>query len=314
MPSPPTDKFRALLSREDWDHLVALLPRLDPAVAADLFLEIPVEQRETLFRRLPIDLAAKLAEMFPYYDTYVLLHSRSIQDLIAIVDGMNPAERVRFFDELPEPSWQILMDELGPADAAATGAAPPIFRALPPVEAIVQARRVEKSFHQADGGLVQVIAPIDLSLEPGIIIALLGPSGSGKSTLLRMLSGLATPSAGEVLWHGRPMAESRPNVAIVFQSFALFPWLTVAENVEVPLLALGMTQGERRRKALDTLDSVGLKGFENAYPKELSGGMKQRVGFARALAVEPEILFMDEPFSALDVLTAENLRFPSSML
>jgi NitT/TauT family transport system ATP-binding protein len=183
-----------------------------------------------------------------------------------------------------------------------------IFRALPPVEAIVQARRVEKSFHQADGGLVQVIAPIDLSVEPGVIIALLGPSGSGKSTLLRMLSGLAMPSAGEVLWHGRPMAESRPNVAIVFQSFALFPWLTVAENVEVPLLALGMTQGERHRKALDTLDSVGLKGFENAYPKELSGGMKQRVGFARALAVEPEILFMDEPFSALDVLTAENLR------
>jgi ABC-type nitrate/sulfonate/bicarbonate transport system ATPase subunit len=308
MPSPPTDKFRALLSREDWDHLVALLPRLDPAVAADLFLEIPVEQRETLFRRLPIDLAAKLAEILPYYDTYVLLHSRSIQDLLAIVDGMNPAERVRFFDELPEPSWQILMDELGPEDAAATGTAPSIFRALPPVEAIIQARRVEKSFHQADGGLVQVIAPIDLSLEPGIIIALLGPSGSGKSTLLRMLSGLSTPSAGEVLWHGRPMAESRPNVAIVFQSFALFPWLTVAENVEVPLLALGMTQGERHRKALDTLDSVGLKGFENAYPKELSGGMKQRVGFARALAVEPEILFMDEPFSALDVLTAENLR------
>ena len=308
MPSPPTDKFRTLLSREDWDHLVALLPRLDPSVAADLFLEIPAEQREMLFRRLPIDLAARLADVLPYYDTYVLLHSRSIQDLIAIVDRMNPAERVRFFDELPEPSWQILMDELGPADAAATGAAPPIFRALPPVEAIVQARRVEKSFHQADGGLVQVIAPIDLSVEPGVIIALLGPSGSGKSTLLRMLSGLSTPSAGEVLWHGRPMAESRPNVAIVFQSFALFPWLTVAENVEVPLLALGMTQGERHRKALDTLDSVGLKGFENAYPKELSGGMKQRVGFARALAVEPEILFMDEPFSALDVLTAENLR------
>jgi NitT/TauT family transport system ATP-binding protein len=288
--------------------LVALLPRLDPSVAADLFLEIPVDQREVLFRRLPIDLAARLAEMLPYYDTYVLLHSRSIQDLIAIVDRMNPAERVRFFDELPEPSWQVLMDELGPADAAATGAAPSIFRALPPVEAIIQARRVEKSFHQADGGLVQVIAPIDLSVEPGIIIALLGPSGSGKSTLLRMLSGLSTPSAGEVLWHGRSMAESRPNVAIVFQSFALFPWLTVAQNVEVPLLALGMTQGERHRKALDTLDSVGLRGFENAYPKELSGGMKQRVGFARALAVGPEILFMDEPFSALDVLTAENLR------
>src|ERR1035438_5289057 len=162
------------------------------------------------------------------------------------------------------------MDELGPTDSAATAPAPSIFRALPPVDAIVQARHVEKSFQRADGGLVQVIAPTDLAVEPGIIIALLGPSGSGKSTLLRMLSGLSTPSAGEVLWHGRPMAESRPNVAIVFQSFALFPWLTVAENVEVPLLALGMTQGERRRKALDTLDSVGLKGFENAYPDRKS--------------------------------------------
>jgi NitT/TauT family transport system ATP-binding protein len=123
-----------------------------------------------------------------------------------------------------------------------------------------------------------------------------------------MLSGLTTPSGGEVLWHGEPFALARPNVAIVFQSFALFPWLTVQGNVEVPLAACGMEARERRRKAMVTLDSVGLKGFEGAYPKELSGGMKQRVGFARALAVEPEILFMDEPFSALDVLTAETLR------
>src|ERR1035441_9883016 len=308
MPSPPADKFRTLLSREDWDQLVALLPRLEPSFAADLFMEIPLEQREVLFRRLPIDFAPRLAEILPYYDTYVLLHSRAIKDLIAIVDGMNPAERLRFFDELPEPSWQILMDELGTGDSAGTDAAPSIVRALPPVETIIQARSVEKSFHRVDGGQVQLIAPTDLSVEPGMIIALLGPSRSGKSPLLRMPSGLATPSGGEVLWHGRPMAESRPKVAIVFQSFALFPWLTVAENVEVPLLARGMTQADRRRKAHDTLDSVGLKGFENAYPKELSGGMKQRVGFARALAVEPEILFMDEPFSALDVLTAENLR------
>ena len=170
MPSPPADKFRTLLSREDWDQLVALLPRLDPSVAADLFLEIPVEQREMLFRRLPIDLAARLAELLPYYDTYVLLHSRSSQDLIAIVDRMNPGERVRFFEELPEASWQILMDELAPADSAATVAAPSIFRALPPIDAIVQVRRVEKSFQRADGGLVQVIAPTDLSVEPGIII------------------------------------------------------------------------------------------------------------------------------------------------
>jgi len=110
------------------------------------------------------------------------------------------------------------------------------------------------------------------------------------------------------LWHGQPLAECGPNVAIVFQSFALFPWLTVLENVEVPLLARGMPHFQRHRRALDALNSVGLKGFENAFPKELSGGMKQRVGFARALAVEPEVLFMDEPFSALDVLTAESLR------
>jgi NitT/TauT family transport system ATP-binding protein len=123
-----------------------------------------------------------------------------------------------------------------------------------------------------------------------------------------MLSGLVAPTSGEVLWHETPMTKCRPNVAIVFQSFALFPWLTVLENVETPLLAQGMTKDERRSRALHALDSVGLKNFETAYPKELSGGMKQRVGFARALAVEPEILFMDEPFSALDVLTAENLR------
>jgi len=167
---------------------------------------------------------------------------------------------------------------------------------------------VEKSFRSPAGGRVQVIAPTDIAIEPGMIIALLGPSGSGKSTLLRMLSGLTLPSSGEVLWHGKPIHESAPNVAIVFQSFALFPWLTVAENVEVPLLARAIPHDERHRRALAVLDAVGLKGFETAYPKELSGGMKQRVGFARALAVEPEILFMDEPFSALDVLTAENLR------
>jgi NitT/TauT family transport system ATP-binding protein len=233
------------------------------------------------------------------------LHSRSPEDLNAIVEAMNPGARLQFFDELPGPSWQTLMAELAPGAASS---APSAQRAAPRLEAIIQARHVEKSFLRPDGGRVQVINPIDLSIEPGMIVALLGPSGSGKSTLMRMLSGLGTPTAGEVLWHGQPIEESRPNVAIVFQSFALFPWLTVAENVEVPLIARGMVHNERRRKALQTLDSVGLKGFENAYPKELSGGMKQRVGFARALAVEPEILFMDEAFSALDVLTAENLR------
>jgi NitT/TauT family transport system ATP-binding protein len=168
--------------------------------------------------------------------------------------------------------------------------------------------QVEKAFLQPDGRQIQVIAPTDLSLEPNTITALLGPSGSGKSTLLRILTGLVPPTKGIVLWHGKPLHDCAPNLAIVFQSFALFPWLTVLDNVETPLLARGMQHFERHHRALRALHAVGLQGFESAYPKELSGGMKQRVGIARALALEPEILFMDEPFSALDVLTAENLR------
>jgi NitT/TauT family transport system ATP-binding protein len=179
---------------------------------------------------------------------------------------------------------------------------------MSPVEAIVEAKRVEKFYAQPDGRHIQVIAPTDVAIEPDKIIALLGPSGSGKSTLLRILTGLAKPSAGEVLWHGQPLDNQNPNVAIVFQSFALFPWLTVIQNVESPLKAIGIEPAARHARAMKILDTVGLDGFETAYPKELSGGMKQRVGFARALVVEPEVLFMDEPFSALDVLTAENLR------
>jgi NitT/TauT family transport system ATP-binding protein len=175
-------------------------------------------------------------------------------------------------------------------------------------EAIIEARAIEKSYPQADGTRIQVVGVTDLVVEPGKIIALLGPSGCGKSTLLRILSGLSQPSSGDILWHGKPLNGQMPNVAIVFQSFALFPWLTVLENVEAPLEARGVAAVERRKRALRMLDTVGLDGFETAYPKELSGGMKQRVGFARALVVEPEVLFMDEPFSALDVLTAENLR------
>jgi len=175
-------------------------------------------------------------------------------------------------------------------------------------DAIIEARAVEKYYLQPDGNRIEVIAPTDVEVTPGKIIALLGPSGSGKSTFLRILTGLSQPSSGEVLWHGRPLAGQIPSVSIVFQSFALFPWLTVLENVEAPLVARGAGAIERHKRALRMIDTVGLDGFENAYPKELSGGMKQRVGFARALVVEPEVLFMDEPFSALDVLTAENLR------
>jgi NitT/TauT family transport system ATP-binding protein len=173
---------------------------------------------------------------------------------------------------------------------------------------IIEARQLEKFYAQPDGSRIQVIAATDLAVYPGQIIALLGPSGCGKSTLLRMLTGLAPASAGGVLWHGQPVRGETPNVSIVFQSFALFPWLTVIENVEAPLEARGMPPIERHKRALRIIDAVGLDGFETAYPKELSGGMKQRVGVARALVVEPEVLFMDEPFSSLDVLTAETLR------
>jgi NitT/TauT family transport system ATP-binding protein len=175
-------------------------------------------------------------------------------------------------------------------------------------EAIIEAVAVEKSYPQSDGTRIQVVGSTNLAIESGKIIALLGPSGCGKSTLLRILTGLSEPSSGTLLWHGKSLNGQTPNVAIVFQSFALFPWLTVIQNVEAPLEAKGVPEVERHKRALRALDTVGLDGFETAYPKELSGGMKQRVGFARALVVEPEVLFMDEPFSALDVLTAENLR------
>ncbi|HET6169143.1 MAG TPA: nitrate/sulfonate/bicarbonate ABC transporter ATP-binding protein [Terracidiphilus sp.] len=175
-------------------------------------------------------------------------------------------------------------------------------------EAIIRAEKIEKYYAQPSENRIQVIAATDLKIVPGEILALLGPSGSGKSTMLRMLSGLSRPSAGQVYWHDKPIGETEINVSIVFQSFALFPWMTVLENVEAPLQARGVPPEERRQRSLRMLDTVGLDGFEAAYPKELSGGMRQRVGFARALVVEPEVLFMDEPFSALDVLTAENLR------
>lgn len=174
-------------------------------------------------------------------------------------------------------------------------------------ECVLAARSVSK-FYGDEHERVLVLDCIDLELRAGEFIALLGPSGSGKSTLLRILAGLLKPSRGEVLVHDAPLQGANPQVAIVFQSFALYPWLTVQENVELGLLAKDMTPKERRERALAAIDLIGLDGFETAYPRELSGGMKQRVGFARALVVEPEVLFLDEPFSALDVLVAENLR------
>jgi NitT/TauT family transport system ATP-binding protein len=317
MSLPTAEKLQELLSQGRSEQAVELLQRLDLDVAADLVMSIPYEEQQILFRALPIDFAARIVGHFPYYHSYVLLHSRPAEELRAIIAKTKPEERHQFFDELPEEAWQHLMDELSgeqPAGAHESGALAAVELgaaiARPPsaVKPIISALQIEKSFLQPDGRQIQVIGPIDLSVEPDSIVALLGPSGCGKSTLLRMLTGLTPPSGGKILWHDEPLSECRPNVAIVFQSFALFPWLTVLDNVEVPLLARGIAHFERHHRALRTLDKVGLKGFETAYPKELSGGMKQRVGFARALAVEPEILFMDEPFSALDVLTAENLR------
>jgi NitT/TauT family transport system ATP-binding protein len=315
MSSPITEKLRNAVSQNYWNEAVALLRTCDPAKAAEALGDLPFEQQQRVFRRLPLDLAAAVVVQFRYYDQYVLMHSLPVGEMRALVEKLHPDERMRFFDELPEEAWQRLMNELSSAEATeipgaqeAATVSVPEPQLTPQAEAIIEARQIEKSFEQPDGREIQIFAPMDLGIEPNTIFALLGPSGSGKSTLLRILSGLTQPSSGSVRVHGQPLGSSTPNIGIVFQSFALFPWLTVLENVEVPLVARGLQHSARHPQALQALAMVGLKGFENAYPKELSGGMKQRVGFARALAVKPEVLFMDEPFSALDVLTAENLR------
>ncbi|NBX03452.1 MAG: ATP-binding cassette domain-containing protein [Alphaproteobacteria bacterium] len=170
---------------------------------------------------------------------------------------------------------------------------------------LLEITAVDKSFQRPDGRALKVLDTINLSLHEGEIVSLLGKSGAGKSTLLRIIAGLLRPTSGKVSFAS---SASASHVAMVFQNFALFPWLTVLENVELGLEALGVPEKEMRKRALDAIDLIGLDGYESAYPRELSGGMKQRVGFARALVVNPEILLMDEPFSALDVLTSETLK------
>ena len=173
---------------------------------------------------------------------------------------------------------------------------------------LLQCTEVRKSFSKPDGAQLLVLDGMNLELREGQIVGLLGRSGSGKSTLLRLIAGLAEPTAGEVRYMGLPISGPAPGIAMVFQSFALFPWLTVFENVALGLEAQRMPRADIRTRSLAAIDLIGLDGFESAYPRELSGGMRQRVGFARALVVHPNILLMDEPFSALDVLTAETLR------
>ncbi|MCQ8278931.1 nitrate/sulfonate/bicarbonate ABC transporter ATP-binding protein [Acetobacteraceae bacterium KSS8] len=175
-------------------------------------------------------------------------------------------------------------------------------------EELVRVRECRQAYHKESSADLVVLDNVDLTLHAGEIVGLLGRSGSGKSTLLRIVSGLLRPTSGDVRWRGQPLTGPAPGVAMVFQSFALFPWLTVQANVELGLEAKGVHRAERERLAEEAIDLIGLGGYENAYPKELSGGMRQRVGLARALVVHPDLLLMDEPFSALDVLTAENLR------
>jgi len=173
---------------------------------------------------------------------------------------------------------------------------------------LLDVQSVSQAFRKPDGDQLVVLEGVNLTLKEGEIVGLLGRSGSGKSTLLRVIAGLNPPTGGNVRYLGHSVHGPAAGIAMVFQSFALFPWLTVLENVQLGLEALGVPAPESRRRSLAAIDLIGLDGFESAYPRELSGGMRQRVGFARALVVHPNILLMDEPFSALDVLTAETLR------
>ncbi|MEM2851469.1 MAG: ABC transporter ATP-binding protein [Candidatus Bathyarchaeia archaeon] len=174
---------------------------------------------------------------------------------------------------------------------------------------LLEFKNVSKSFF-AEGKNIEAIRNVTFSVKEDEFCCLVGPSGCGKSTLLRMVAGIDRPTEGEILFHGEPISQPNPKISMIFQTFALFPWKTVLENVEIGLDARGFPKDPRKRRELSLkyIELVGLEGFEKSYPRELSGGMRQRVGIARALVVEPEVLLMDEPFSSLDAMTAETLR------
>jgi len=182
------------------------------------------------------------------------------------------------------------------------------IEAPPAADVLCEARHVSHEFVMPNGSKLRVLDDVNVAIKPLEVVALLGPSGSGKSTILRILAGLIKATQGEVLYRGDVVRGLTPGVGIVFQSFALYPWMTVTENVNVVLRAAGLSDDEIHERVVNAIRTVGLIGFEEAYPRELSGGMKQRLGIARALSVNPEILFMDEPFSHVDALTAEGLR------
>jgi len=184
----------------------------------------------------------------------------------------------------------------------------PAVARTPDAPVLCELRHVDKEFPQANGSALRVLQDISMAIRPREVVALLGPSGCGKSTILRILAGLTAPTRGTALYHGEPLRDLNPGVGFVFQSFALYPWMTVSENVEAVLVAKGLPRAEVRERAARAIRTVGLAGFEEAFPRELSGGMKQRVGMARAFSLDPELLFMDEPFSQVDALTAESLR------
>jgi NitT/TauT family transport system ATP-binding protein len=173
---------------------------------------------------------------------------------------------------------------------------------------LFEAKNIDKNYPLPEGQMLHVLENIDLAIYPNEIVAIIGPSGCGKSTLLRILAGLILPTRGQLFYHGRELKGLVPDMSMVFQNFALYPWMTVKQNIEVVLKAARFSVEEMVKKTAEAIALVGLKGFENGYPKELSGGMKQRVGIARALVLNPELLFMDEPFSEVDAFTAEALR------